>query len=376
MWRRHALVLFGPFGGFTRENDGGYRLHREARGEQVPLVRRGLRPRLRPLRHRPARPPGRSSVPWHRPIPARVARLSTPASPSPSSAKPRIVPAVTPSHRQSTVSAVVRRSGGAANRGRHSALWNARPRASARRAPPPRRLASSAPRYPETARGLQSGEHALREGDPRPADAAAVARHQHPGTRRGAVLAAPRREAGERARPVVVAAAEESGQLARGREAVAEADRVDLPGSLRARHGPAGAVDAREDRALRRPRALDPHQGMSERAASRRDAQAPAGSAVRRGRGRVRARGRGSAAPARAGPGRGAASATATTSTPLRTQLAGDLEVERAVAGNEDPRARRHSVRAHQRLRGTGGHHPGQRPSRHRCGRSRRHRSR
>ena len=191
---------------------------------------------------------------------------------------------------------------------------------------------------PETPRGLHSGERALSEGDPRPADPAAVARHQHPGTRCGAVLVPPRREAGERARPVVVAAAEEARQLVRGREAVAEADRVDLPGPLRARHGPAGAVDAGEDRPLRRPRTLDPHQGHVRTAASRRDAQARAGCAARRGRGRVRARRRGARRRPRDGPGRDAASATATTSTPPRTssqatwRLSGPLPATRTRA--------------------------------------------
>ena len=65
------------------------------------------------------------------------------------------------------------------------------------------------------------------------------------------------------------------------------------------------------------------------------------------------------------GPGRGAASATARPH-PAPYQLTGDLEVEAGRCRRRGRGAPRHSVRAHQRLRGTGGHHPGQRPSRHR----------
>ena len=55
-------------------------------------------------------------------------------------------------------------------------------------------------------------------------------------------------------------------------------------------------------------------------------------------------------------------------------QLAGDLQVERAVACDQDPPAWGHAVAAQQRLRGAGGHHAGQRPARQRQGRARRRR--
>ena len=47
-------------------------------------------------------------------------------------------------------------------------------------------------------------------------------------------------------------------------------------------------------------------------------------------------------------------------------QLAGDLEVERSVAGDEDAGARRHAVGTHQRLGGARRHDPRQRPPGHR----------